>query len=100
MPPSAGGSVPALCIFLAGILAVTITLFVRHEKISDGSDWVFYRSDAYRSISCVHPSLLLVYRGVVLIFCGYSLSKQYQGAMFYTCVPLSVPTHAHPRTFL
>ena len=90
MPPSAGGSVPGLCVFLAGILAVTITLFVRHEKSTDRKDWVFRKSDAHRCISscgaCLHPGVLLVYRCAVFGFCMYSLSSQYQGAMFYTCV--------------
>ncbi len=88
MPPSADGSVPALCIALTGVLAVTVTLYVRHEKATDGSDWVFRKSDAHRCISCIHPVLLLLYRGAVFGFCMYALSSSYQGAMFYTCVPL------------
>ena len=51
MPPSADGSVPTLCVFLTGVLAVTIALFVRHETATGGSDWVFRKSDAHRSIN-------------------------------------------------
>ena len=87
-PPSDSGSVPALCIFLVGVLSVTITLFVRHENNSGGSDWVFRKSDAHHCVGCFHPVLLLLFRGAVCAFCMYALSRTYQGAMFYTCVPL------------
>lgn len=87
-PPSDSGSVPALCIFLVGVLSVTITLFVRHENNSGGSDWVFRKSDAHHCVGCFHPVLLLLFRAAVCAFCMYALSRTYQGAMFYTCVPL------------
>lgn len=92
LPPSAGGSVPALCVFLAGLTALSVTLFVRHERSTNGADWVFAKADAHAMLGNLPPELLLVYRVAVFVFCFYSLTSQIQGAMFYTIWNFSLLT--------
>ena len=92
MPPSVGGSMPALCVFLAGLTALTVTLFVRHERSSNGVDWLFAKADAHAMLGGMPPELLLVYRIAVFVFCADQLASQIQGAMFYTIWNFSLLT--------